>query len=86
MTGRRSEDSIRADALDIIASHLRSGLPMHPAMYSQLREIIGETTPEEESMLRSYRLAGEAERERSREDMQQLAEASAQFREAMGLG
>lgn len=69
------QNETRAYALDIVLSHLRSGLPMHPRMRDRLREIIGETTPEEESILRAYRLAGEADRERSREDMRQLREA-----------
>lgn len=67
MSDERRQNEARATALDIMASHLRSGLPMHPRRRDHLREIIGETTPEEEAILRAYRLAGEDERQRSRE-------------------
>lgn len=73
----------RDGALMLVEQALYAGTPMHPNMLNHLREIIGETTPEEEARMRSYRLAGEAAAERSREQLRQLAEVGERFRASL---
>jgi len=66
----------RETALSLVELHLRTGLPVDPRMHDELREAIGQTTPEEEERMRSARLAGEHERERYRQTMKTFADAA----------
>lgn len=56
-----SDNTARADALDLAAAILRSGLPIHPRMKRRIQDAIGELTEEENAMLGAYRRAGEAD-------------------------
>ena len=49
------------EALHAVEINLRTGVPMSPRLAQQLRDVIGETSPEEEAMLRSAREMREVE-------------------------
>jgi hypothetical protein len=48
-------DMTRDEALNHVAFLIETGWPIHPRRRDWLREIIGETTPEEEAMLALHR-------------------------------
>lgn len=45
----------RDQALGLVEFHIQTGAPIGPKLYRQIREIIGETTPEEEAHFRWLR-------------------------------
>jgi hypothetical protein len=75
----------RDAALMLAETLIRTGHPIHPRRHEQIREAIGELTPEESERLQiAGRLRIVEARERE-QDMKRLAEFAARFRERFGL-
>jgi len=73
----------REDAFARAEYAIRTGVPVHPRAYREMREALGELSVEEESILASHRAAREFDEACAERDRVVLREAADRFLAAM---